>query len=181
MLRCSSTHDYNLELTNSRVSSLFSMSDDIEPLEPTLWFLQIEKLLVCASSVGEEQPDAMLRRALQLTQLAPRPLRDTVRTFTDEESIERMLDSGAFTSAAMALMPLPMTFTLKQTKTGAYVASVSSSTSVCRGKGKAPTAAKALLIGWCSFLLELREQGLLITRPSPRISRSAQHQRLTEH
>ncbi len=157
------------------------MKNDIEPLEPNLWFNLIEKLLDRGSSLESEAPSALLRQAMHVAQLAPRPLRDTVRIFTDEESIERMLDSGAFTSAAMALMPLPMTFTLKQTKTGAYVASVSSSTSVCRGKGKAPTAAKALLIGWCSFLLELREQGLLITRPSPRISRSAQHQRLTEH
>lgn len=157
------------------------MKNDIEPLEPNLWFNLIEKLLDRGSSLESEAPSALMRQAMHVAQLAPRPLRDTVRTFTDEVSIERMLDSGAFTSAAMALMPLPMTFTLKQTKTGAYVASVSSSTSVCRGKGKAPNAAKALLIGWCSFLLELREQGLLITRPSPRISRSAQRQRLTEH
>lgn len=180
-LKKSPRPDYNYELTNSRVPNLSSMSDDIEPLEPTLWFSQIEKLVHRASKSGDAQVDTLLRRAMHLTTLAPRPLRDTVRPFTNEDSIEIMLDCKAFPSVAMALMPPPMTFTLKQMKTGAYVASVSSSISVCRGKGKASTAEKALLIGWGSFLLELREQALLLTRPPQRIWQSAQRQRSTEH
>lgn len=157
------------------------MKNDIEPLEPNLWFNLIEKLLDRGSSLESETPSALLRQAMHVAQLAPRPLRDTVRTFTDEEFIERMLDSGAFTAAAMALMPLPMTFMLKQTKTGAYLASVSCSNSECRGKGKARSPEKALLIAWCSFLLELREQALQLTGQSPHISRSVQRQQLTEH
>lgn len=157
------------------------MTDDIEPLEPTLWFSQIEKLLVRASMLGDEQPDAMLRHAMRLTQLAPRPLRDTVRTFADEETIEQMLDCKGFTSAVIAIMPPPMTFTLTQQRADVYVSSVSSSNSQCRGEGEARRAEMALLIGWCGFLLELREQERLFTGPSPRISQSAQRQPSTEH
>lgn len=157
------------------------MPDDIEPLEPTMWFSQIEKLLDRARRLEEDQPNALLRQALQLARLVPRPLRDTVGTTADDATLEQMLDSNAFTSAAIAIMPPPMAFTLKQRRPDGYLAYVSCSNSQCCGRGKSRSAATALLIGWCSFLLALRKEALLFTGPTQHILRSEQRQRPIEH
>lgn len=157
------------------------MKNDIEPLEPNLWFNRIERLLDRSRSFENDAPCALFRQAMHVAQLAPWPLRDTVRFSSEEVTIEQMLECGAFLSAMAALLSAPVTYTLRRRGVGKYVAAVSCLNSPCRGKGESNSAEKALLIGWCQFLLDLKRQSHLSFSQPLHISRSAQHQRLTEH
>ncbi|MBL4858828.1 MAG: hypothetical protein JKY36_06505 [Erythrobacter sp.] len=157
------------------------MKNDIEPLEPNLWFNRIEKLLDRSSSFESEDPGALVRQAMHVAQLTPRPLRDTVRFSSEEVTIEEMLECGAFLSAMAALLSPPVTYTLTRRGVGKYVAAVSCPDSRCRGQGESNSAEKALLTGWCQFLLDLKRQSQFAFNQSLHISQSAQHQQLTEH
>lgn len=157
------------------------MSGDIEPLEPTVWFSQIAKLLDRIQDMGRDSPDVVLRQAMHLVHLTPRPLRETVRMSSDEVAIERMLDYGAYASAVLCILAPPITYTLNREEADQYSATVSCTNSLSRGHGESSTAEIALLIGWCRFLLELRSKGQQPSGPDQHIWQSAQPPRSTSH
>ena len=157
------------------------MKNEIEPLEPNLWFNRIERLLDRSRSFENEAPCALLRQAMHVAQLAPRPLRDTVGFPSEEVAIEQMLECGAFLSAMAALLGPPVTYTLSRRGVAEYVAAVSCLNSRCRGKGESNSAEKALLIGWCQLLLDLKRESHLSFSQSLHISQSAQPRPWTEH
>lgn len=157
------------------------MQHDIEPLEPTLWFAQIENLLDRLTRPDSEPADALLRQGMYLAQLAPRPLRDTVGHSTDENLVDRMLECGANVSAFLAMLAPPLSYSLKQRDVGFYTATIRCGNSNCRGKGMSSTPEKALLIGWCQFLLDLKRPSQIATCRPQRILQAGQPRQLTEH
>lgn len=157
------------------------MKTDIEPLEPTTWFIQIEKLLNSTLKLDGQGPDAVLRHAVHLTQLTPRPLQSIIRLQVEEETIEDMLDCSAYASAIMMILSPPIEYKLEQTGSGKYLASVSCPNSPCSGQGEAPTIEEALLYGWCRCILDMRRRAGQSNHRVPHRSRYEQHRRSTEH
>jgi hypothetical protein len=85
-------------------------SDDIEPLEPDLWFRALERLSNRIVASDNNDVASTLRHAFHLVQLTPGPLKGVVRCELAESAYEQFLECGAFASAAAALIGSPMCY-----------------------------------------------------------------------
>lgn len=132
-------------------------NQEIEPLEPSLWFAELERLSSRRAQVDGEAPDALFRKAFYLVQLTPLPLRELLPARVDEETIEAFLDCGAYLAAAMALFARPTSVTLvRESASKLFRATIGfpGATSVGEDFDKEP--AKAMLGAWCQAVLSLR-------------------------
>lgn len=131
------------------------MNDDIEPLEPALWFRRIE--MIANGELGCVEHS--LRHAAHMLQLTPRPLRDQVGLSTDEDTFEALLDSGDFDTAARHLVARP---TALSVESGDGVESFRATIScmvldrVIDGTGE--TIANAVLNAWTTCLMALKSE-----------------------
>lgn len=157
---------------------------NIEPLEPTIWLLQLKKL---AESIPAEEAELMraLRRAFYLVQLAPRPLRHVIACAEPEQQFEKLLQAGDLLAAAEALAGDPLQYILALGAKGGAEAEVRFPGAPASCRAVAPTAALALFAAWLQCLLTLDEPhefGEDWARfPSPRKSLSGRRPKLTEH
>lgn len=148
-------------------------SVEIEPLEPELWFAALEQLSRRQAKAERGTVETLLRHAFHLTQLAPGPLRIVVRCELDEDSFERLLDTEAFDSAAVALVGPPAGFALHCAVGNRH--KVYQATVRLPGQRKPPVTARsedaacALLGAWTNSLLALKQRSgeSLRSRPVP--------------
>jgi hypothetical protein len=147
--------------------------DDTEPLEPEIWFAALEQLRRQQNRAIGAGVGSLLRQAFHLLQLAPRPLRAAIRCELDEDSFERLLDSEAFDSAAMALVGPPAGFALRCAVGNRH--RVFEATVRLPGQARPPgearsqNAARALLAAWTNALLALTQRSIadLLPHPAP--------------
>lgn len=130
---------------------------EIEPLEPGMWFTEIERLHARRAAPGGS-PSVMFRKAFYLVQLAPRPLEPFLPADLQEATIERLLECGSYSEAALALFDAPIGLTLNRDP----------ESSVTRAKIKIPgatgegsdvdeTPAMAMLGAWCRAFMLLKD------------------------
>lgn len=128
----------------------------VEPLDEMLWLAQIAKLQKARAHLQSDGIDTLLRRAFYLVQLAPLHLRQSLPIALDEATLENLLDSRAYLSAAVAMLPPPTAFTLTRKHGSAlFRASVMlhEDSSVAEDGHGEP--AVALLGAWCGAVLSL--------------------------
>lgn len=125
----------------------------IEPLQPELWFEQIRTIAARISRLDGEAPDAVIRKAYFLVQLAPTPLRDVISCLTEEAAFERMLENGAYDSAVAALICPPAGFEIsREPGQDAVKAVVRLPGDAGTGESGGKTIALALLAAWSRCL-----------------------------
>lgn len=157
----------------------------IEPLEPASWFAALQELGQSEVNMNRGGSAALLRRAFYLLQLTPGPLRGLLRHDLDEVTYERLLNCGAFESAALWLVGDTMLFELSRQSPAEFEARVWFLTQRERTWMKSESAAVALMRAWCQCLCTLRhaaeagEPGLL--HRDPHTTQFAPRQRPTEH
>ena len=122
--------------------------EDIEPLEPSLWLLAIGRLVDRLTAPLASEEERLIRQAFHLLQLAPRPLRGTLRTECDEKSFERMLDAADYRSAALALLHPPLIYSLTDGRDGIFEAQVHLPGRGERRTARSASAAAALTSAW---------------------------------
>jgi hypothetical protein len=131
--------------------------DDIEPLQPRVWLLQVRKL--AARTVAEDyRLEAAFRQALYLSQLTPRPLRHIVRCNLAEESFEELLEAQAFVPAAFALIGDHLGYRLTRAAGGDKVeAQVWLPGEETGYSARGPSIAPTILKAWLGCLATLDE------------------------
>lgn len=164
-------------------------SQDIEPLEPELWFHAVERLSRRISPPNDNDVQSMLRHALHLVQLTPGPLKGLVRCEIGEDAFEDFLDRGALDSAAIALVGSPMCYELSSgldRGQKAIAAKVWLPNQTGRpNPASAESVATALLGAWAACLVALRQQSLHQRNSDPRqfphIVQPERHPKLSGH
>ena len=143
--------------------------DDIEPLEPAMWFRAIARLEHRRVRSTEDELDRLLRHAFHLIQLAPCPLRSIIRSELSEERFEMLLESQAQESAAVGLVGQPMRYGLVRLTTGHFEAKVWLKDSVEPTTAHSTSWASALLGAWTQSIvsLETRAAQLDLNNPHP--------------
>lgn len=131
---------------------------DIEPLEPAMWFEQIERLYVRRNAETECGSCAPFRTAFHLLQLAPRPLRCVLPAEHDERAIESLLERGALLEAAIALFGAPLGVSLaRDAETEHFEATVVIPGARASGSDAGAHPASALLGAWCQASIALKK------------------------
>ena len=158
--------------------------NDIEPLEPGVWLLQLQKL--AARSPAEEAAlVTCLRRAFHLVQLTPRPLRHVIACNVWEEAFEELLESGALLPAAVALVGDHLNYSLThRVVEGRAEAEVWFPNDPAFSHGAGSSAPFALFAAWLECLLtldRLDDSNQEFTSPVRRKSQSGRRPKLTEH
>lgn len=160
----------------------FAMPQNSEPLDPETWFNQIERVAKTLSEMDGESPDACIRRAFHIANLAPAPLRPFVKITLEEEVLERLLECGAYASAVVSLLHRDMGLTIARLPTSQeYRADVSLPHEEASGKGQHDSLEKAVLEAWAKCLLALREAASTPIDQGQHKSLSVPHRNLTEH
>ena len=159
--------------------------DDIEPLEPGIWLLQLRKL---ATRLPAEEAALVtcLRRGFHLVQLTPRPLRHVVACKVAEEEFEQLLESGALLPATVALVGDLLNYSVTQRAVeGGAEAEVWFPNEPAFSHATGTSAPFALFAAWLECLLTLErvddpsQEG--VTSPVRRRSQSGRRPKLTEH
>ena len=158
---------------------------DIEPLETGTWLRELEKLATDRQR-SETTLVRAFRRALYLTQLAPRPLRHLVRCSVTELEFERLLEADELFKAAQALVGDRLGYSLTRVDDGERI---EAEVWFPAGNPSASTSARdeasALLQAWLRCLAALDGDAdfslLSASPPVRRKSQFARHPRLTEH
>ena len=154
---------------------------EIEPLEPDIWFAQIAALGMRIEALGDQAPDAVIRKAFYLAQLAPEPLRPLLGGELDEDRLELLLSCEAYDQAALLVIGPVVTFSLEKAAGAVrFNAQIALLPDAAPGRGAGQTGAAALLGGWIrcfSFLSELS----ISSSPGPHRYRSERRPRSTEH
>ena len=143
----------DLPLLGGYTESGGTMTDEIEPLAPALWFRRIET--IARGELGTVE--RALRHAAHLLQLTPGPLRHVVRMSLEEETFEALLDAGDLDTAARHLIAQPTALTVKQEQGGSVEAIISCVILKRAIHGSGDTVAAAVLDAWTTCLLALRD------------------------
>ena len=130
--------------------------DEIQPLEPELWFQALGKLAVRAVDTPAAESESLLRHAFHLLQLAPGPLKHMVRTELSESEYEHLLECEAFESAAIRLIGYPMTYTLMRCQADIVEAEVKLPDSSDAQPVRASNLALATIGSWAASLARLQ-------------------------
>ena len=162
------------------------MVDDIEPLEPALWFGALKKLaLLLDETTGNEELERLLRHAYHLLQLTPRPLRLSIKSDLSESKFERLLEDRAFKAAAKARVGQPMTYAVTRLKSDLFEAKVSLPRQTGSVAVRSDDFATALLAGWARCLIALEARSVTLQteyyRPIQHEARSGPHPRQIAH
>jgi hypothetical protein len=154
---------------------------EIEPLEPHLWFDEIAALGARIEALGEQVPDAVIRKAFYLAQLAPEPLRPLFGAELREDRLELLLDCEAHEQAALLLISPSGTFSLERAaRADHFSAQITLLPDALPGRGVGHTAATALLAAWVACFSSLAEL-CSNSGPGPYRSRFEQPPQSTEH
>lgn len=147
---------------------------DIEPLEPAMWLGAIAKLERRRICAAEAEFDRLLRRAYQLQQLTPRPLRALVRSDLSEARFDILLEARAFESAAMGLIGRPMRFGLIRLVAGHFEAKVWLADSAEPTSVHSTFGGSALLGAWAQTLvaLDTRSPKREVSNPHPALHKA---------
>ena len=130
----------------------------IEPLEPGLWFAEIDYLYARRVQSSDEELGTVFRKAFYLVQLAPAPLKALMPTDLQESAVEAFLDCGAYGNVALALCGAPLGVTLRrEVGCRATEATVFIPGAASEGTDRDNDLARALLGAWCRVLLLLRD------------------------
>ena len=130
------------------------MTDDIEPLDPAIWFHRIEMI-----ARGElASVENSLRHAAHLLHLTPTPFRNVVRPSLDEDGFEALLEAGKFDVAARHLVARPTALSVGQASSGPVRATISCVILKQTVHGTGDSVAAAILAAWTSCLLALRDE-----------------------
>ena len=159
--------------------------DDIEPLEPGVWLVQLRKLASSAPR-SEEALNRSLRRGFYLAQLTPRPLRHIVDCNLSERKFEQLLETGAQLTAALALVGDRLNYRVARLDGGGRIeAEVWFPNEKPCGTASGLAVPVAIFQAWlqCLSTLDQRADFSLWSAclPAPRKSQSAQRQKLIEH
>ena len=159
-------------------------ANTIEPLEPGTWLLQLSKLAESARA-AEADFATSLRRAFHLVQLAPRPLRNIIVCLVSEREFERLLETGAFLKATVALVGDRVSYRLTRAESDRTEAEVQCQDDQPSGYGVGSSAPLALFTAWLEWLLTLHQPEddgpVWATCPDRRKSQAEQRPKLTEH
>jgi hypothetical protein len=156
----------------------------IEPLHPEMWFEQIGTLATRISRPEGAAPDAVIRKAFYLVQLAPAPLRDVISCRTEEADFERLLARGDYDAAVAALIAPPVAFEIStDPEQGCVNATVRLPDDAGVGSASDGSMALALLAAWSRCLGSLRAGAALDLTPDrgPRRARSGPPPRSSRH
>jgi hypothetical protein len=155
--------------------------EDIEPLEPAIWFQAIRKLFGCCDVKTAEELEMLLRHGYHLLQLTPRPLREVIGSDTGEVEFEELLATGAFDSAADRLVGPLLAYSVRRLRPGLYEAEIrlpgQDKASVARGS----SIGLAVVRAWRESLLTLEERAAMLTEgrlPDLRTTPAELHLRL---
>lgn len=152
-----------------------SFSHNAEPLEPELWFGALARLAQRQHASNGGNPESMLRHAYHLAQLTPGPLRGIVRCEVCEEDFGVLLEHAAFDTAAIALIGLPLCFSITgMAEDDRRVVRAEVTFPEQRERGSAATSrtvAGALVGAWSLCLVDLRRRSLQNPRPPHRQDR----------
>jgi hypothetical protein len=159
--------------------------EDIEPLEPTVWLLQLKNLALRSLDERDELERA-LRHALHLAQLTPRPLRHLVSCGVAEDLFEELLKGGAFELAALALVGDRLGLRLVRASAGSPAeAEVWFHGEEEGASCSDPSLAIAILQAWLACLAALDRPAVFnrmsARRPSLHKARSGRRPHSTEH
>ena len=124
------------------------MADNIEPLEPALWFDRIE--MIARGQVGGIENS--LRHAGHLLQLTPTSFREVVHMSLDVDSYEALLE------AARNLIAQPTALSVELDSKGPVQAVISCVILNRAIRGEGDTVATAVLAAWTTCLLALRTE-----------------------
>jgi len=131
---------------------------EIEPLEPSMWFAEIEKLYTRRLACGDEAPSSVFRKAFYLVQLAPKPLEPFLPTDLEEAVIEARLESGAYVDVALALFCRRVGLTLAKDSADIMTnATITIPGAACVGRDADEEPAKAILGAWCQAFMALQQ------------------------
>src|SRR5688500_1395546 len=124
------------------------MADEIEPLDPALWFDRIE--MIARGQVGGIENS--LRHAGHLLQLTPTPFREVVHMSLDEDAYEALLEAGEFDTAARHLIAQPTALSVVQDSKGLVQAVISCVILNRAIRGEGVSVATAVLDAWTTCL-----------------------------
>lgn len=156
----------------------------VEPLEPELWFEQTRTIAARIARLGDEAPDAVIRKAFFLIQLTPGPLRHVVSCQIEEAELERMLACEAYDAAVAALVGAPLGVEMaREPEQDVIRATVRLPGDGIVGVASDRTIARALLAAWSRCLdslfsnatLDLNLDRGLRKGPPGRLPRSSPH------
>jgi hypothetical protein len=156
----------------------------IEPMEPSIWFERLGKLLASAVEKGAASPESVIRQAFHLVKLAPGPFREILPIDLDEERMERLLGCGGYESAVMALIGDRTTFSVhKVAGEQTVTAALSLDPHAQAGLGAHSSCAKAMLQAWVLCLANVAgvEMPGAVRNPDRRRSRSGSLRSSTAH
>lgn len=129
----------------------------IEPLESGTWFRTIDSLSHRSRrSAGDLEEQ--LRHAYHLAQMAPLPIREVVQPKCDEVRFEQFLACGAFESAALALIPAPLKYSVARGYDTMVLATVALPGDDTGNFASAEEFASALLQAWVRSVMALQPQ-----------------------
>jgi hypothetical protein len=131
-----------------------AMVDEVEPLDPGLWFGRIEMI-----ARGElRSVENALRHASHLLQLAPIPLRSVFDLTIDEETFEALLEVGQFDAAARHLVRRPAILAIGRDGDGPIEARISCPVLDRTTRATGDTEAETVLNAWATYWLVLRAE-----------------------
>lgn len=147
---------------------------DIEPLEPAMWFGAIAKLEQRRIRSAEIEFDRLLRHAYHLLQLTPRPLRSIIRSELSETQYDVLLGARALESAAMGLIGQPMRYGLVRLIAGHFEAKVWLTDSAEPTSVHSTFVASALLGAWAQTIvaMDTRSADLQVSNPHPALHKA---------
>lgn len=135
-------------------SSSHLATDDIEPLEPTLWFGRFE--LMCKRLDDENIPlEHVLRQVFHLVQLTPCRLRHLLAITVLEEPFETLLEAGCYDAAVLALAGTGMDLSVQRRRDASVAVTLSLGHKGPAGSGEAAGLARAGLRAYCRCVIAL--------------------------
>ncbi len=128
----------------------------LRPLETGLWLEQWGKVSERCALLDGEAPDAVIRKAYYLLQIAPTPVRPLTTARVTEETLEHYLECGAYLSAVAALIqPVLGVSLVRDPNAEVFLAAVRLPGRHPLGEAQHQDPAKALLSALCAAMLIL--------------------------
>jgi hypothetical protein len=132
--------------------------NELEPLDPVLWFESLGRLRRAARR-SEGRVENRLRQSYYLANLAPPPFSALAQCDIEEAAFEALLEQAAFESAAVSLIGPILSFEIARTWPGpgvsarVWVEDISGEARLASG-----CVASALIQAWVELLLRFRKQ-----------------------
>lgn len=143
--------------------AITNMDPLLQPLDTELWFIEWAKLRHRRQQLDGGAPDAIIRKAFYLMQLAPVSLRPMLAPQTDEATLDAFLDCGAYESASLSLVPAAAALSLTRLASSSeFSCAISLGSEGTPASDSDRSPAKAVLGSLCAAISRLRA----LNRPS---------------